>query len=195
MARPIVEGFSLSHAQILDGETDFLTALAAAAAEDEDVYGVNEGSLDPDTGDYDNEGDDAVLSSWSWFNFADVTVQAGYVSFPLIANLTGRPISSSGAGDSIVFSVDLWHEDSMNIQPKPMIIKMPSRDADGLVRNLTIGLYRVNFKPITFDGPTYKDGLKVNYNGRAVQSLNDEEGTLHADGKKRVGVLLSTQVF
>lgn len=194
MATSIVEGFSLSHAQVLDGATSFLTAIAAATAKDsEDVYGVNEASLDPDLGDYDNEGDDAVMSTWSWFNYATVNVQAGYLSFPLIANMTGQAVSSSGAGASQVFGLDLWHENSFNVAPKPMIIKMPSKDSAGVARTLTLGLYKVQFRPITFEGPSYKDGLKVNYQGRALLSPTDESGAVFADGKKRAGKILSTQ--
>jgi hypothetical protein len=185
---PIFEGFSLSHAQILDGTTDFLSALAS---EDLDVYGVDDGSLDPDTSDFDNEGDDAVLSSWQWLNFATVGVKAGYVSFPLIAKMTGQSISSSGSGAGIVYGMDLWHEDSMNVASRPMLLRMPSKDRDGKVRSLTIGLFKVTFAPITFDGPTYKDGLKVHYGGKCLMSPTDEKGALFTDGKKRVGKLIS----
>lgn len=192
MATARVEAFSLTHAQILDGTETFLAAaLAGTTAPDLDIYGVNESSLSPNTDEYENEGDDAVMSTWSWLNYAEVEVQAGYLSFPLIANLTGQAISSSGADADIVFGLDLWHEDSFNVAPKPMIIKMPSKDEDGVVRTLTIGLYKVQFSPITFDGPAYKDGLKVNYNGRALLSPKDEMGAAFADGKKRVGRLLS----
>lgn len=194
MADPtqIVEGFSLSHAQILDGSTSFVDA-ALAAGDDEalDIYGVNNGSLDPSTDQYDNEGDDTVLSSWSWLNYADVTVQAGYLSFPLISTLTNQPVTSSGSGDDVIFGIDLWHEDSFNVAPKPMILRVPSKDHMGTVRTLTFGLYRVAFSPITFDGPTYKDGLKVNYAGRANMSPFDEKGVKFGDGKKRVGRILS----
>jgi hypothetical protein len=301
MVAPIVEAFSLSHAQVLDGNTAFLTALAAAAAVDQDIYGVNDSSMDPDTGDYDNEGDDAVLSTWSWFNFADIAIQAGYLSFPLIERITNQtasqgsavaavnevqtvtitgtptggtftltfdgettaaiafnanaaavqtallaltnldtgdvtvtggpgpgtpyvitfgadyagqnvgPVTASGAGltggttpavtvaqttpgsaaSASSFGLDLWHEDSMNVAPKPLVVRMPSKDAAGNVKSLAIGLYRVQFKPLTFDGPTYKDGLKINYNGRAVMSSLDETGATFSDGKKRVGRILS----
>ena len=193
MATSRVEAFSLSHAQVLDGATAFLAAALATGPvpEAEDVYGVNESSLSPNTDEFEKEGDDVVMSTWSWLNYADVEVQAGYLSFPLIANLTGQSISSSGAGVDQVFGLDLWHEDSFNVAPKPMIVRMPSKDENGVVRNLTIGLYKVQFAPITFDGPSYKDGLKVNYNGRALFSANDELGVPHADGKKRVGRLLS----
>lgn len=192
MATSRVEAFSLTHAQILDGTTDFMTAtLAASVGPELDIYGVNEASIDPSSDDWDNEGDDAILSTWSWLKYADIKVQAGYLSFPLIAKITNQTISSSGTGDDIAFGLDLWHEDAVNVSPFPMIIRMPSKDEDGIVRHLTIGLYKVQFKPITFDGPKYKDGLKVNYDGRALYSAKDEKGVAFPDGKKRVGRLLS----
>lgn len=189
---PIVEAFSLSHATVLDGATTFLDALAAASV-DWDIYGVNEASLEPDTDSYDNEGDDVVLSNWAWLNSADLTVQAGYMSFPLIASLTNRPIESSTFGSKNLFGIDLWHEDSMNVPPRPGLLKMPAKDSDGNAADLIIGLYKIGFNPITFDGPAYKDGLKVNYDGKAMYSLVDEVGNPFADGKRRVGRLLAIE--
>lgn len=189
---PIVEAFSLSHAMILDGTMSFLDALVNAD-QDWDVYGVNEGSVDPDTDSYSNEGDDVELSVWSWLNKADLTVQSGYLSFPLIAQLTGRPIESSTYGGKDMFGIDLWHEDSMNVPPKPFVLRCAARDRDGSTADLIIGLYRVGFSPIKFDGPAYKDGLKVNYDGTANYSLVDEKGNPFADGKRRVGRLLAIQ--
>lgn len=189
----IVEAFSLSHVQILDGATAFADVTTGSNAWG-DVYGVNDASLDPDTDSYDNEGDDVVRSTWNWLNKAEIAVQAGYVSFALIANMTGRTISSTGSGDSIVYGIDLWHEDDFNVARKPMIIRMPSKDHLGAVRYLDIGLYTVSFAPITFDGPQYKDGLKVNYNGQALVSTVDELGAAFSDGKGRVGKLISRPV-
>jgi len=189
----IVEAFSLSHVQILDGATAFADVTTGSNAWG-DVYGVNDASLDPDTDSYDNEGDDVVRSTWNWLNKAELAVQAGYVSFALIANMTGRTISSTGSGDSIVYGIDLWHEDDFNVARKPMIIRMPSKDHLGAVRYLDIGLYTVSFAPITFDGPQYKDGLKVNYNGQALVSTVDELGAAFSDGKGRVGKLISRPV-
>lgn len=188
----IVEAFSLTHAQILDGSTSF----DDVQINDEwlDIYGVNDASLDPDQDSYDNEGDDAVLSTWNWLNKADVQVQAGYLSFPLISTITGRAISSSGADETLVMSMDLWHEDDFNVGRKPMLVRMPSKDRLGNVRYLDIGLYAVSFQPITFDGPQYKDGLKVNYGGQALMSLVDEQGNAFPDGKKRIGKLISRPV-
>lgn len=290
----IVEGFSLNHAQILDGTETFEEALARTNLEGWDIYGVNEASLDPDLDQYVNEGDDAQLSVWNWLNGADVSVQAGYISFPLIANLTGEEVTESGGtsevqtltatgpptagtyiltydgeptagipfnstaaqvrtalealpnvapgdvavtggpfpgtpivvtfdvatgdapvlvvnntgltggtvavatttpgtggGDDTVYSIPLWTEDSFNVEPKPMLTTLPSRDHRGKVRLFVIGLYKVQFAPITFDGPQYKEGLKVNYGGRASMSAFDETGTEFAGGKKRVGTLVS----
>lgn len=189
----IVEAFSLSHVQILDGATAFADVTTGSNAWG-DVYGVNDASLDPDTDSYDNEGDDVVRSTWNWLNKAELAVQAGYVSFALIANMTGRTISSTGSGDSIVYGIDLWHEDDFNVARKPMIIRMPSKDHLGAVRYLDIGLYTVSFAPITFDGPQYKDGLKVNYNGQALVSTVNELGAAFSDGKGRVGKLISRPV-
>lgn len=189
MADPRVEAFSLTHAQVLDGATTFHNALTLG--QDYDIYGVDQASLEPDTDSFENEGDDAVLSTWEWLNFASVNVRAGYLSFPLIATLTGQAIASSGAGASQWLEMDLWHEDSFNVGSRPMLIRMPSKDANGAVRLLDIGLYKVSFAPMTFDGPAYKDGLKVNYNGRALLSPTDETGATFADGKKRIGRLIS----
>lgn len=188
---PIVEAFSISHAQILNGTTSFLDALAAPYDQNLDVYGVNSASLEPDTGDYDNEGDDTIQSVWSWINKADVNVQAGYLSFPLIAQLTGQAISSGKVAGKDVLGLDLWHEDSMNVPSKPMLIKMPAKDRDGAPADFIIGLNKVSFKPITFDGPAYKDGLKVNYNGSALSSITNELGVPYPDGKKRFGRILA----
>ncbi len=195
MANGVVEAFSLSHAQVLDGTQTFLEALTApgGVAEWLDIYGVNEASLEPDTDDYDNEGDDVVLSNWAWLNFADLTVQAGYFSFPLVASLTNRPVSSTGGANPTEFGIDLWHEDSFNVAPKPVLLAMPSKDKRGVPGRLYFGLYRAQFKPITFDGPAYKDGLKVNYDAKALYSEVDEKGVAFPDGKKRIGRVLWRQ--
>jgi hypothetical protein len=292
----IVEGFSISHAQILDGAETFEEALARTELEGWDIYGVNDASLDPDTDSYVNEGDDVELSVWNWLKGANVTVQAGYLSFPLVANLTGEAVTESGgtsevqtltaagpptagtftltfdgataagiafnataaaiktalAGlanldaeditttggpinttpvvvtfdlnrgdvptlvvnntgltggtvavatttpgtgglDETTYSIPLWTETSFNTPPKPMIIVVPSRDSVGNVREFVFGLAKVQFAPITFDGPKYKDGLKVNYTGRSLLTDRDETGGAWADNpnRKRVGVLLS----
>ena len=172
----------MSHAAILDGTT-------GAQAVNGDIYGVSDSSLDPNTDEFNNEGDDQVLSVWSWLNFANVNVKAGYIPFSLIALLTGETVTSSGTTPNDYYSVPLWTTRALNVGPKPMLIRVPSRDSLGAARTLDIVLYKVQFAPITFDGPKYKDGLKVNYVGKALPSVNDETGA--ALGYTAVGRLMS----
>lgn len=177
-----VEGFSISHAAILDGTTGDEETWG-------DIYGVSEGSLEADTDSYDNTGDDAVLSSWYWFNYANITIQSGYVSFKTIELLTGASVTSSGTGASDTLSVPLWTQASMNQPTRPMRIRVPAKDQGSAIRNLDFILYKVQFQPISFEGPTYKDGLKINYSGRALMSTLDETGATL--GTPAVGRLIS----
>jgi hypothetical protein len=169
--RQTVEGFSLSHAAILDGTT-------GAEHVDGDIYGVNEATLEPDTDTYDNEGDDFVLSTWGWLNYASLEVKGGYIPFKLITLLSGEATTSSGVAPNDYFTQLLWTDRSLNVAPRPVLIRIPSKDADGAVRSLEFVLFKVQFDPIKFEGPTYKDGLKINYSGRALPSLNNEAGVL-----------------
>lgn len=169
MATPIVEGFSLSHAAILDGTT-------GAEAVDGDIYGIRSGSIELDTDSYDNTGDDAVLSTWYWFNKATLTVQSGYVPFRTIALLSGSKVTSSGAAPNDFYTLPLWEDRQQNTAARPVLIRVPSKDKDGIVRTLDFVLYKVQFQPISFDGPTYKDGLLLNYTGTALMSDKDEKG-------------------
>jgi len=170
VATGLFEAFSISHAAILNGST---------GAELADIYGVREGSVAVDSDSYDNTGDDAVLSNWFWFNYAELTVSSGFVPFDVISLLTGAPVTSTGD----VWSMDLWTEDSLNQPSRPVLIRVPSKDSAGAVRVMDIVLFRVQFQPISFDGPTYKDGLVLNYSGRAVVSPVDETGTALVGGK------------
>ena len=189
MVSPIAEGFSLSHAAILD-ETTGLDAL------DGDIYGIRSGNLELDQDSYDNTGDDSILSTWNWANKANVTVQAGYIPFNTLALISGSTVTSSGSGDTQTFSLPLWEERQMNTQPRPMLIRVPSKDAMGVARVLDFILYKVQFQPFSFDGPAYKEGLLLNYNGSALFSSVDEKGAQVLDSKtgqptKAIGRLLS----
>jgi hypothetical protein len=187
----IFEGFSISHAAVLDGTQTFVEANYAPYDEDWDVYGVGDGSLDPDSDSFDNEGDDVILSTWDWLNKAGVALQSGYISLPVLSTITTRAITTTGAGADTVHAMDIWHEDDPGAPARALIMRCPSRDVKGAARDLIIGLYRVTFGALTFDGPAYKDGLKVNLNGTANYSLYDEKGVAFADGKKRVARLIS----
>lgn len=185
MAAPTttIEGFSLSHAAILDG--------TEAASEVSDIYGIREGTLDVDTDSYDNTGDDAVLSTWSWINYATLSISSGYVPFSLLSLLYGSTLTSSGTEATTSYSLPLWNEKSMNQPARPVLLRVPSKDSLGVPRLFDIILYKVQFAPFTFDGPTYKDGLVINYSGRALLSNTDETGQVLAE--KAVGRLISSQ--
>lgn len=183
MATPNVEGFSISHAAILNGTT-------GAEETDGDIYGVREGSLDVDADTFDNEGDDQVLSTWNWINFATVNIVAGYIPFKTIALLTGAVVTSSGVAPNDYYYLPMWAKSQVNVSPKPMLLRVPSRDINGVKRTLDIVLYKVYFQPMSFDGPSYKDGLVLNYNGKAVVSPVDERGVALAD--PCIGRLIST---
>lgn len=192
MANPTVEGFSISHAAILDGSTGLEEAFG-------DIYGIRSGSLELDQDSYDNTGDDSILSTWYWANKVNVTVQGGYIPFQTLALISGSVITSSGSGAAQTFSLPLWEERTMNTQPRPMLIRVPSKDKDGAVRLLDFVLYKVQFQPFSFDGPSYKEGLLLNYNGSALFSSVDEKGNPVLDSKtgeptKAVGRLVSRPV-
>ena len=164
-----VEGFSLSHAGILNGTT-------GAEEAGGDIYGIRSGSLELDQDSYDNTGDDAILSTWFWANKVNVTIQAGYISFATWSLMSGSKIKSSGSAATGTFEMPLWEDRQMNAVARPMLLRIPSKDMEGNVRELDIVLYKVQFQPINFEGPSYKEGLLVNYNGSALKSTVDEKG-------------------
>lgn len=184
MSTRTFEGFSVSHAVVLDGTT---------GAEDVrgDIYGVRDGSLDVDIDSYDNTGDEAVLSSWFWFNYANLTVTAGYIPFELLFLLTGATITSSGTAPADHYTIPIWTEGSLNQPTRPVLVRVPSKDSGGVTRVFDIVLYKVQFNPISFDGPAYKDGLVVNYSGRALLSDKDEKGTTLGAGNRAIGKLVN----
>ncbi len=189
MATPIVEAFSLSHVAILDGTTGY-------DAVDGDLYGVNSASLELDSDSFDNTGDDVILSTWNWANRVNLAVQGGYLPLRTIAKLNGSTVKSSGAGVSQQFSLQMWEQNRMNPAPVPVLVRLPSRDSDGVPRTLDIILYKVQFGPISLDGPAYKDGLKANYSGQALFSDKDEKGVAVVDSTtglptKAIGRFLS----
>jgi hypothetical protein len=175
MASPIVEAFSLSHVGVLDGTT-------GAEEVDGDIFGVNSASIELDADSFDNVGDDLIRSTWNWGNRGNLSVQAGYIPFRTLSLIYGIPVVSSGSGDAQTFSMLAWERKSMNPAPKPVLVRMPSRDRYGVARNLDIVLFRVQFAPFTIDGPAYKDGLKLNYTGQALFSDVDEKGSPVLDG-------------
>ncbi len=161
------EGFSLSHAAILSG---------ASGAEAATIYGVRNGTISTDQGNFENTGDDIVLSEHFWINFANVTIEEGFVPFSTIALITGTTVSSSGAAGADYYAIPLWTLASMNQPTFPMAIRVPAKDAGGQIKTLDFVLYRVQFQPFNFTGPSYKTGLSCSIAGRALFSATDERG-------------------
>jgi len=161
------EGFSLSHAAILNGST---------GAEAATVYGVRNGTISTDQGNFENTGDDVVLSEHFWINFANVTIEEGYIPFSTIAYITGTNVTSSGAAGADYYAIPLWTLASMNQVTQPLAIRVPSKDAGGQIRTLDFVLYRVQFQPFNFTGPSYKTGLSCSIAGRALFSTVNEVG-------------------
>lgn len=167
MAAPIIEGFSLSHCAVLDGET---------GAEVADIYGVREATIEVDTDSYDNNGDDAILSSWQWFNFATLSVTSGYLPMEVAALLANTTITEGGTTPNLTHSMPLWSQNSLNTPTRPVLVRIPSKDSTGAVRTMDVVLFKVQFAPLTLEGPSYKDGLVTSYSGKAVMSSVDEKG-------------------
>lgn len=90
-ARRNVEAFSVSHAAILDRATGLVET---------DIFGVRTASMAPDLGQADNTGDDAVLSTWNWFNFGTLTIESGFVGLDLYAQLSGTSVQVGGTPTS-----------------------------------------------------------------------------------------------
>jgi hypothetical protein len=163
----IFEGFSLSHAAILDGTT---------GAESASLYGCRNGTVTPDQGNFENTGDDIVLSEWFWINFANVTVEEGFIPYDTVATITGTTVSSSGAAPNDYYSIPLWTLASMNTVTRPMAVRSPAKDSAGSIYTLDFVLYKVQFMPFSFTGPSYKNGLTFSVSGRALLTSKDEVG-------------------
>lgn len=189
MVSSTIEAFSLSHAAILNGTT-------GAEEVAGDIYGIRSGSLALAQSNYDNTGDDGILSTWYWADKVNVTVQSGYIPFDTLSLISGSVVTSSGSGASETFSLPLWEQNTMNTQPRPMLLRMPSKDKEGNIRTLDIVLFRVQFEPFGLNGPAYKQGLLLDYNGSALFSDHDETGAPVLDSRtgqptKAIGRLLS----
>jgi hypothetical protein len=177
------EGFSLSHAAILTQGTGIENAT---------IYGVRNGTISTDQGNFENTGDDVVLSEHFWINFANVTVEEGFIPFSTIAVITGTTVSSSGAAGSDYYAIPLWTLSSMNQPTFPMAIRVPAKDSLGQIRTLDFVLYSVQFQPFNFTGPSYKTGLSCSIAGRALFSSTSETGAaLPAAYPKSIGRLVS----
>lgn len=180
MTLPIVEGFSVTRAAILDGTT---------GAETAQIYGCRSGSLDIDSDSFDNTGDDQVLSTWQWFNFATVSIESGFLPYATIALITGATITSSGTAPNDWWHLPIWNVGALNQQKRPLLLRCSSRSTTVSGRYIDFVMYQVQFAPIKFDGPKYKDGLAVTYSGKCLMSTVDEKGS--ALTEKAIGRVIS----
>lgn len=167
MPSPIVEAFSISHAAILNGTT---------GADLADIFGVREGTVEIDSDSYSNTGDDSILSVWNWFNLATVTVTSGFLGYDMLSLVTGDTITSSGTSPNDYWNIPLWSQTSLNQPTRPILLRCPSKDSAGNARSLDFVLYKCQFGSISFDGPSYKNGLSVSWTAQALMSTVDEKG-------------------
>ncbi len=165
----ILEAFSVTHAVILDGET-------GAEEVNGDIYGVENASITPDLGSYDNMGDDIIRSTWKWFNKATIAIQAGYLPFDLIALIYGSTVSSSGSGATLRHELPLWEKQGENVTTRPLLIRCEAKDNAKNIRLFEFIFYSCQFAPLSFTGPAYKDGLKINYSADVLMSTTNETG-------------------
>ena len=159
----LVRGFSLS--PMLRSWTARRRPVLVGAT----VDGVNNGTISTEQGNFENTGDDVVLSEHFWINFANVTIVEGYIPFSTIALITGTVVTSSGAAGADFYAIrcgPCQHEPA----DFPMAIRVPSKDTLGQIRTLDFVLYAVQFQPFNFTGPTYKTGLSCSIAGRALFS-------------------------
>lgn len=187
----VAEAFSIKHAAILNGTT-------LEDHEFGDIYGIRSGTLELDQDSYDNTGDDSVLSTWFWANKVNLTIQAGYVPFQTLETIYGTKAVSSTTGGKLVTNFSFLEENSMQPKPRPVRLRLPSKDADGNTQEMDIILYRVQFQPFSFDGPSYKEGLLLNYNGTALMSDVDETGapvkdSLTGENSRAVGRIVTSR--
>jgi hypothetical protein len=134
-----------------------------------------------------------VLSEWFWLNFANVTIEEGFIPFSTIALLTGTTVTSSGTAPNDYYSLPLWTLNSMNQVTRPLAVRVPAKDSAGLIRTLDFVLYKVQFQPFNFTGPSYKNGLTCTIAGRALLSTTDELGNdLPGTYPRSIGRLVSS---
>jgi hypothetical protein len=161
------EAFSLSAASILNGTT---------GADQQAIYGVRTGTLSANISQYDNTGNDRVLSRWVWSDYATVTIETGFVPWAMYSLITGVTIGSSGTAPSDYYSMPLWDLASLNQPTQSMRLRSTAKDSSSKQLTFDIILYKVQFNPINFTGPAYKTGLNFNCSGTALYSNNDEQG-------------------
>lgn len=161
------ETFSLTGASILDGVT---------GAQSQDIYGIRTGTLTTNVSQYDNTGNDTVLSRWIWSDYATVAIEGGFIPWNVYALVTGTTIGSSGTAPNDYYSLPYQDIVSLNQPTRSVRLRSTAKDSLGSLRTFDIVLYRVQFNPINFTGPAYKTGMNFSCTGTALYSTVDEAG-------------------
>lgn len=175
------EAFSLVGASILNG---------TSGAEAQQVYGIRTGTLSANVSQFDNTGNDVVLSRWVWSDYSTVTIESGFIPWSMYSLVTGTTIGSSGSAPNDYYSLPLWDQQSLNQPTFSMRLRSLSKDSLGAIRTFDIILYRVQFNPINFTGPAYKTGLTFSCSGTALYSNFDEAGNALAN--RTIGRIVSS---
>lgn len=174
----VIEGFGLTQVLVLDGSTSFETATAANSYV---LHGGRSASVTLNTASVDNTGEDTIMSTWNSVDNATITIESGYLSLPAYSFIYGETINSTGASPNEMYDFDPWTEDSINAVGRPVLLVMRSKNLSKTIYpSLKLGLYSVEFQPIKFTGPQYRNVLAVNMEGKAGMSTIDELGATMA---------------
>lgn len=159
-----LEGFSISHAAILDGET------TAEEAAKRDFYGVQSASVSANEESFEEVSNDIVIGSWNSISSINIEVSSGFMSLSIFDRFSFE--------DKKPLSLDLWNPSAINPAHVPILFRIPSRNQNGVYFNFDIVLFNVKLKPYSLDSLSYKEGLKVSYKGQAFLSDVDEVGNV-----------------
>lgn len=166
-----VEGFSISHVQILDPsvvESDTFSG---------DMYGVRSAAIKANVDTVEEMSNDIAISSWSNISTLDIEVEAGYISFQMMARLNWHPATIEGlAPRTVREKVALYPNGFRNTGYVSMAFRLPARDEFGNPMYMDFMLYKVKMQPIEFGDIKYKTGMSVNYAAKAFLSTTDEDG-------------------
>lgn len=157
-----LEGFSITHAAILDGET------SADEAAKRDFYGVQSASVSANAESYEEKSNDIVIGTWNDISSIEIEVNSGFMSLSIFDRFSIE--------DTKPLLLDLWNPSAINPVHVPILFRIPSRNQNGVYFNFDIVLFNVKLKPYSIDSLSYKEGLRVSYKGQAFLSDVNEVG-------------------
>lgn len=161
-----VEGFSISEAVLLDPDTGL-------PLEDGLLYGVKSGEITPEIDSWDDVSNDTYVDAWSEVKYLNVSISMSHLPVRALSLMTGSELDIP---DITQYQMELFERSWGGQSFHPMKITIPARDADGNNRVLYYLLYRVKFYDFDFMEASYKEGLPINFQGKAFISSVDEAG-------------------